>query len=75
MDKAELLHTIREIVEKQQESADVQVRMSADNIMRTLIICAAGMDERFEELTRELGSEAAVECMMLDFGGQNAALN
>lgn len=77
MTKSELLHTIREIVEKARETEDVEVLMSAENIMRTLVICAAGMDERFDDLTQELGTEAAFACMINDFGGgaEGAELN
>lgn len=77
MDKATLLHKVAAIVDEAKLSDDVQVRMSALNIERTLVICAAGLDEELIKLTHEIGHRAAAECMRLDFGGgpENAEHN
>ncbi len=77
MDKETLLHKVAAIVDEAKLSADVQVQMSALNIERTLVICAAGMDEELLRLTHEIGHRAAAECMRIDFGGgpENAERN
>lgn len=68
-DKQELLDKFAALVDENKNHPDVQVRMSAFNVERALLICAAGLDEEFAELTRGIAQRATVINLETDFGG------
>ncbi len=60
---------LKEVIE---ETGDADARQSAMNVRRTVVICAAGMDEEFEALvggSDGLFMRAASECISDEFPG------
>jgi hypothetical protein len=68
-DKADLLNKLAELIDTAKVHPDKQVQMSAFNLERTLIICAAGLDEELAELTHRIAHRATTINLETDFSG------